>query len=97
MHGTGLQLQRASHRQLQIVGDHGGGQPVTGIVRQLNGIVGILRLDDAGNGPEQLFLEHRHGRRHVGDHGGLEVVSFVGSAAQDARALRLARTRSGWR
>ena len=47
VHGAGFQFQRASHRELQVIRDHCRRKAITRVIRQLDGIVGILRLDDA--------------------------------------------------
>lgn len=65
---------------VEVLGVHGGGQAVGGVVAELDRLLLGLELADRADGAEDLLLHDLHVLGHVGEDGGLDEVALVALA-----------------
>lgn len=92
VHPDGAGLERVAHTdgRVKILGVHGGGEAVVGVVSELEDLRLVLELGDGADGAEDLLLCDLHLGRHVGEDGRLDEVALVAVAlatSLDRRAL----------
>lgn len=82
VHPDGTSLQRVADTDggVQVLGVHGRGKTVRGVVGSLNNVVDILELGDRADRAEDLLLHDLHLGSHVREDGRLDEVALVAVA-----------------
>src|SRR5215472_4631442 len=71
---------------INVTGPHGGGKPISGVVRDANGFRFAVEGNDGSNGAKDFFTSDAGGVLHVVENRRLNVVTFaklLGAAAAD--------------
>src|ERR1700683_99453 len=77
VHHSCLKLQRKTHCELQIIGDHRGRKAIYGIVGQSERMIRISRTANGSDRSKKFVAECGHFGRYVSEHGWVEKISFV--------------------
>ena len=78
--GAGAERARDLDGGVEVLGVHGGGEAVGGVVAELDGLLLGLELSDRADRAEDLLLHDLHVLGDVGEDGGLDEVALVALA-----------------